>query len=108
MALITEEPQDLPTSNALDWIDLEDDTAPAAYLRFGSSPCALDDPPEVGDIRIYVVRTRCTEEHGPIERKDGEMRYARTLAIQACWLEGDTEPPAADEEQADLFSNADE
>lgn len=86
MALITdkEAPDDVPTTNALDNIDTGEEEIPPAYVSFGQSPAALDEPPEVGDVRTYVVRARCTGEHGPIERKDGEMRYTRTMQIQWC------------------------
>lgn len=107
MALITEQPQDLPTTNALD--DIPDDLldTPAAYLTFGSTPCAMEEPPAVGDVRTFIVRARCTAEHGPIERKDGEMRYTRTLQIQAAWEAG-KQPPNTDEDQPGLFDEAGE
>lgn len=105
MALITDPPVDLPTTNALD--DIPDDLldTPAAYLAFGSTPCAMDEPPAVGEVRTYIVRARCTAEHGPIERKDGEMRYTRTLTIQAAWESG-KQPPNTDENQPGLFDEA--
>lgn len=105
MALITDPPVDLPTTNALD--DIPDDLLeiPAAYLAFGSTPCAMDEPPAVGEVRTYIVRARCTAEHGPIERKDGEMRYTRTLTIQAAWESG-KQPPNTDDQQPGLFDEA--
>ena len=105
MALITDPPVDLPTTNALD--DIPDDLldTPAAYLAFGSTPCAMDEHPAVGEARTYIVRARCTAEHGPIERKDGEMRYTRTLTIQAAWESG-KQPPNTDENQPGLFDEA--
>lgn len=107
MALVTEKPQDLPTGNALD--DIPDDLLeiPAAYLAFGSTPCAMEEPPAVGEVRTYIVRARCTAEHGPIERKDGEMRYTRTLTIQAAWESG-KQPPNTDDQQPGLFDEAGE
>lgn len=105
MSLITEKPEGLASSNDLDSIpdDLLD--IPAAYLAFGSTPCAMDEPPAVGEVRTYIVRARCTAEHGPIERKDGEMRYTRTLTIQAAWESG-KQPPNTDENQPGLFDEA--
>lgn len=105
MSLITEKPEGLASSNALDNIpdDLLD--TPAAYLAFGSTPCAMDEPPAVGEVRTYIVRARCTAEHGPIERKDGEMRYTRTLTIQAAWESG-KQPPNTDDQQPGLFDEA--
>lgn len=103
--LVTDKPDDLPSTNALD--DIPDDilSVPAAYLSFGSTPCAMDEPPAVGEVRTYIVRARCTAEHGPIERKDGEMRYTRTLTIQAAWEAG-KQPPSTDEDQPGLFDEA--
>ncbi|CQD03659.1 hypothetical protein BN000_00614 [Mycobacterium europaeum] len=105
MSLITEKPEGLASSNALDNIpdDLLD--TPAAYLAFGSTPCAMEEPPAVGEVRTYIVRPRCTAEHGPIERKDGEMRYTRTLTIQAAWESG-KQPPNTDDQQPGLFDEA--
>lgn len=105
MTLISDKPQGLASSNALDAIELDDDTPHPAYLKFGISPCALNDPPAIGDTRTYLVRVRCTGEHGPIERKDGEMRYERSLAIQLVWEEGKPKP-AEPEEQPNLFDGA--
>lgn len=105
MSIITDRtaPADVPTTNTLaDLPDGETDP-PSAYLTFGSSPGTLEDPPEVGDIRTYIVRARCTAEHGPIERKDGELRYTRTLSIISCWEQGKPKPPDPDEEQPALF-----
>ena len=100
MALITDKPENVPTTNALD--DIADDLLdkPPAYLAFGLSPAALEDPPAVGEIRTYIVRTRCIGEHGPIERKDGDMRYTRSLSIQACWESGKKPPETADDQGA--------
>jgi len=93
MSLITDKPENLSSGNDLDSIpdDLLE-TSPA-YLSFGGSPAALDDPPCVGDVRTYIMKARCTAEHGPIERKDGEMRYTRTLSIIAAWESGKRPPP---------------
>lgn len=102
--LVTDKPQDLPTTNALD--DIPDDLLdiPAAYLSFGTSPCALDDPPEIDEVRTYIVRVRCTGKTEK-ERTDGEMRHGRQLAIQACWESG-KQPPNTDENQPGLFDEA--
>jgi hypothetical protein len=108
MALITdkEAPPDIPTTDALADIDTGQDETPPAYLSFGQSPAALDEPPEVGEVRTYIVRARCTGEHGPIERKDGEMRYTRTMQIQWCHEQG--KKPPADGNQPGLFDHGDE
>lgn len=106
MALITDKPVDLPTTNALD--DIPDDllSVPAAYLSFGSSPAAMDEPPELGDIRTYIVRAKCVGQSCS-ERQDGELRYGRRLSIIGCWESG-KQPPNADEQQPGLFDEAGE
>jgi hypothetical protein len=106
--LITDKPQDIPSGNALDDIDVPDDTVQPAYLNFGQSPCAIEDPPAVGEVRTYIVRARCTAEHGPIERKDGEMRYTRTMSPQLVWEQGKPQPPDPDEAQPGLFDDGDD
>jgi hypothetical protein len=108
MTLITDKPEGLKSSNDLDDIDLDDDTVSPAYLKFGISNCAIEDPPAVGDTRTYLVRVRCTGEHGPIERKDGEMRFERSLSIQLCWEQGKPQPPDPEEPQPGLFDDGDE
>lgn len=104
MALITDKPQGLPSGNALD--DIPDDilSAPAAYLSFGSSPNALDEPPELGDIKTYIVRAKCVGQSCS-ERQDGELRYGRRLSIIGCWEAG-KQPPNSDEDQPGLFDEA--
>jgi len=109
MALVTDKPDGMPSGNDLDRVEIVDHTGiPPAYLRFGTSPAALDDPPAIGDVRTYIVLARCTEEHGPIERRDGELRYMRTLVVQACWESGKPPPPATDEAQPALFDSSDD
>jgi len=107
MSLITDKPENLPSGNDLDSIPDDLLETPPAYLSFGGSPAALDDPPCVGEVRTYIVKARCTGEHGPIERKDGEMRYTRTLSIIAAWESG-KRPPPVDEPQPGLFDAAGE
>ncbi|MCV7358511.1 hypothetical protein [Mycolicibacterium fluoranthenivorans] len=92
--LVTDKPEDIPTTNALD--NVEDPDAnleiKPAYLALGTTPAAVVNPPAVGDIEYFMVRTRCTGEHGPLLRSDGEVRYRRDLQIQAIWKPGDPEP----------------
>src|SRR5579859_5430698 len=107
MAIITEKPNDIPSGNDLDNLDLGGDTAPPAYLAFGRSPKEMDDPPGRGETRTFIVKARCKGEH-VTERTDGEIRYSRSLEIIACWEEGKPKPPDADEEQPGLFDHGDE
>lgn len=101
--LVTDKPQDLASGNDLD--DLPDDllSTPAAYLSFGTGPCALEDPPEIDEVRTYIVRCRCTGKTEK-ERTDGEMRHGRQLAIQAVWIPGQ-QPPSTDDDQPGLLDH---
>jgi hypothetical protein len=105
--LITDKPEDLPSTNQLDEIDddLLGGTVPPAYLSFGMTPCAIENPPADGDLVYFMVRARCTGEHGPVTRSDGEKRYKRDLKIQAIWLPGDPEPEEP-KTQAELDAEA--
>lgn len=100
MALVTDKPDDIPTSNDLDHIDLGD--IPPAYLSFGSTPNAMSEPPEVGEIRTYVVRVECTGQSESV-RTDGEHRFGRKLSVLWAVQKGKTEPPDPDAEQPALF-----
>ncbi len=102
MTLITDRtaPSDVPTTNALDSIDLGD--TPPAYLSFGSTPGAMEEPPEVGEKRTYVVRVECTGQSESV-RSDGEHRYGRKLTILWAVAKGESEPPDPDADQPALF-----
>lgn len=102
MALVSDQPKDIPTTNALD--DIPDDllSTPPAYLSFGTTPCALEDPPAIDAVETYVVRVRCVGESRS-ERTDGELRHGRKLQIQWCVKQGQPEPPDPKDEQPPLF-----
>ena len=110
MSLIDQKPSDLPSTNALD--DIEDPAPaveiPPAYLSFGTTPCAIENPPADGDLVYYMVRARCTGEHGPVTRSDGEKRYKRDLKIQAIWLPDEDEPELEPEPAPKKKSKAEE
>lgn len=107
--LVKDQPEDLPSTNALDAIpdDLLGGPPPPAYLSFGTTPHAIENPPnaEDDDTRVFMIRARCTGEHGPLKRKDGEIRYKRDMAIQAIWLPGEPEPEP-EKTQAELAAEA--
>lgn len=99
---------------------------PAAYLSFGSTPYALDDPPAVGESQVYTVRVECVGESRSV-KADGELRYGRRLKIVYAFRqhraaaqrdaptqqpghavkEGDPAPPDTDAEQPPLFAEDD-
>lgn len=109
MALIDDRnaPADVPSTNALNDIpdDLLGGPPPPAYLAFGTTPAAVENPPSDGDLVYYMVRARCKGEHGPLTRSDGEKRYRRDLQIQAIWLPGEPEPEI-EKTQAELDAEA--
>lgn len=103
MALVTDKPKDIPSSNDLDnVVDPDANDAEPAYLSFGSTPAALSDPPEVGQVRTYIVRVECTGQSESV-RTDGEHRYGRKLSILWAVLKGKAEPPDPDADQPALF-----
>lgn len=107
MTLITDKPEDLASTNGLDLIPDDLLVTPPAYLKFSPSPCALDCPPAYDDVVTYCVRAKCSGEHGPLGRGDGELRYERSMKIQAIWKLGDPEPPDVTAEQPALFDEGD-
>lgn len=103
-----EAPPDVPTTNNLvNIVDPDDNAAEPAYLSFGSTPVAMDNPPEVGEKRTYIVRVKCTGQSESV-RTDGEHRYGRKLSILWAVEKGKAEPPDPDADQPSLFEDADE
>jgi hypothetical protein len=103
MTLITDKPAGLASSNELDKLPADILSTPPAYLKFSASPAPMENPPAFGDVETYIVRVVCTGEHGPLGRKDGELRYERSMSIQAIWKPGERPPTADDDEQPPLF-----
>lgn len=108
MALVTDKPADVASTNALDQMPDDLLSVPPAYYAFSQSPAAMENPLADGDTATLCIRVKCVGEHGPITRKDGEKRYKRDLAVQAVWKMGDPEPPDADAEQPALFDESGE
>lgn len=108
MALVTDLPDDIPTTDVLR--DLENPDAveevPPAFLTLGTTPAPIYNPPELDDTLTYMVRVRCTGKHGPLKRADGEVRFKRDLQIQAIWLPGQPEPKSQDELDAEAKAEA--
>lgn len=103
-----EAPPDVPTTNNLvNIVDPDDNAAEPAYLSFGSTPVAMDNPPEVGEKRTYIVRVECTGQSESV-RTDGEHRYSRKLSILWAVEKGKAEPPDPDADQPSLFEEEDE
>lgn len=105
--LITDKPEAMPSTNALDGLpDEEPNGAAPAYLSFGPTPCPLVNPPEIDEVKTYVVRVRCTGKTES-ERTDGEVRHGRKLTIQWCIPEGAKPPIDPSENQPGLFDDDD-
>ena len=78
---------------------------PAAYLSFGATPYALDDPPAVGESQTFTVKVECTGESRSV-KADGELRYGRRLRIVYAVPYGGELPPDPDAEQQPLFTES--
>lgn len=111
MALIEDRtaPADVPTTNQLD--DLPDDLLggppPAAYLKLGTSPYAVETPPERGDERLYCVKLVCKGKNEK-DMADGKVRHERTMHCVKMWPIGEQEPPDPEpvKTQAELDAEA--
>lgn len=107
MALITdrEAPADVPEANPNVLNDLPDDLLggprPPAYLKLGTSPYAVDSPPERGDQRIYCVKLVCKGKNEK-DMADGKVRHERSMHCVKMWPIDEDEPedPKTDEELA--------
>lgn len=101
--LVTDQPENLPSSNDLDKLDLPTQGAliEAAWVRFnGTSAVALEDPPEPGEGRVYIVKATCVKTETAL-RKDNEERHTVTMEIDSCYEHGKV--PIVDENQGALF-----
>lgn len=96
MTLITDKPDDLESTNALDRVedpDLDDDgTSIDRYLGFGTTPRAIVNPPKRGEIVTYQVKVECVGESWK-ERSDGEIRYSADLHVLSVARVGEELPP---------------
>ncbi len=102
MGIDTTKAHDHPSTNALDHLPDDILDAPPAYYSFGQTPAPMEDPLNIDDWDIFLVRARCVGT-SQSERTDGEMRHGRKLQIQWCVKKGQPEPPDPDQEQPGLF-----
>lgn len=107
MGIDTTKAHDHPSTNALDHLpdDLLD--SPPAYYSFGQTPAPMEDPLNIDDWDIFMIRARCVGS-SQSERSDGEMRHGRKMQIQWCVKKGQPEPPDPEEEQPGLFDEGGE
>lgn len=81
--------------------DLLGSPPPPAYLKLGTSPYAVDAPPERGDERIYCVKLVCKGKNEK-DMADGKVRHERSMHCVKMWPIDEDEPedPKTDEELA--------
>lgn len=102
MALVTGQPENLPTTNALAQGALIEE----AFIKFsGGSGKALGDPPTKGESRTYIVKATCTKILDEV-RKDNEDRLTITMDIDSLYEQGKV--PIVDENQGSLYAVDDE
>ncbi len=104
MALIKDEPEHIGTTDELAKT-VQGALIEAAWVKFaGSSVVALDDPPELDESRVYIVKATCRKRENTL-RKDHEERLAVTMEIDSCYERGKV--PIVDEDQPSLFADPD-
>jgi hypothetical protein len=108
MALVTDQPEGLPTTNALDSLpitgakSLQIPAIDASWVKFtGTSGDLIDNPPAIDESRTYVVKATCTG-HDFRKRADGENRVVAIMEIDSCDERGKV--PIVDEKQPSLYS----
>jgi hypothetical protein len=88
MALITDQPETLPSTNALDGLPIQGALIEEAVVQFsGNSRDLIENPPELDDERTYVVKATCVEVKNK-RRDDGEVRTTVVMHIDSCHEQG--------------------
>lgn len=109
--LVTDQPENLPTTNDLDKLKLpasEGGAHPlqipaieATFVRFvGTSGELIESPPERKEERTYIVKAVC-KGYDIRDRADGEDRIVAVMEIESCYERGKV--PIVDEKQPSLF-----
>ena len=103
MAEVKDKPAGLPSGNDLDKIDTGDDHVDTggAYIGFRSANIKLEDPPEIGDTGVVMVKYECVGD-GRKKAADGELRDTRALKVLSAWKPG-TKPNGGDPNQTELY-----
>jgi hypothetical protein len=106
--LVTDKPEDTPSTNALDNPNkrpIQGALIEAAWVKFaGTSHIALEDPPELDEGRTYIVKATCRKVETTL-RKDNEERHAVVMEIDTIYEQGKV--PIVDEKQPSLFEAED-
>ena len=105
MTLITQKPNGIASTNALDDIPADLLGPVPAEIRLGSTTLlVMEKPPEVGDVITVSMRLKVKREAKDLGGEEGgELVHFRGCKIVAAWLKGEPEPPNADEDQGALI-----
>lgn len=80
-----------------------------AEMRVGQNVLLMmDNPPDLGETRDIVIRTRCTATGEEQRKVDGDKTPYRRNVIVTAWELGKPRPPSADEDQPGLYDDGDE
>lgn len=103
--LVTDKPEGIPTTNALDDIPADLLGPVPAEIRLGANVLmVMEKPPEVGDVITVSMRLKVKREAKDLGGEEGsELVHFRGCKIVAAWLKGDPEPPNADDDQGALI-----
>lgn len=99
MGHITEAPEDLAVSNPQPLVG-----AAKVKITGGMSDTALDNPPEYGEYRTYIVKAWCKKVH--LDQVDGEPRMVVDMCQVSIYEKGKV--PIVDEPQPGLFDADDQ
>lgn len=101
MGVDTTKASDHPTTNALAQYQNENVDVGGAYIGFRATNIKLEDPPEIDDSLLLMVKVQCVGD-GRKKMADGEMRDTRALKVIAAWKPGKT-PAGQDPNQPGLY-----
>lgn len=94
MALVSDKPDNLEQFPIIE--------AAKVKIVGGMSEFALEDPPDVGEKRTYIVETVCKKQH--LDKIDGEHRMVCDMEQTSIYEQGKV--PIVDEAQPMLFDEA--
>ena len=107
MTLITDKPEDLKSTNALDEIEDPDAPRPAGeraeiYLS-GAHVCTLDNAPTNRQTITLMVEVEVTEE-SVRANGDADVPIRRCRRIGDMWIPGTQRPPTKEEAKAEVIA----